>query len=75
MSKLSIKKELAINKLLKGNIGVSKAKLNRWLANNEFKDVLNERKRLIVDNCLDKIKLHGNEAIIVLKRICLILKQ
>ena len=74
MVKLSVKQELAINELLKGNsiaqsaknVGVSEATLNRWLANTEFKVVLNERKRLIVDNCIDKINLLGNKAITVL---------
>lgn len=74
MIKLSVKQELAINELLKGNsivdsakiVGVSEATLNRWLANSEFKVVLNERKSLIVDNCIDKINLMGNKAITVL---------
>lgn len=74
MSKLNIRQELAINELLKGNsiaqsaknVGVSEATLNRWLANSEFKVVLNERKNLIVDNCIDKINLLGNKAITVL---------
>lgn len=74
MGKLNVRQELAINELLKGNsivesaknVGVSEATLNRWLANSEFKVVLNERKRLIVDNCIDKINLLGNKAITVL---------
>lgn len=77
MIKLSVKQELAINELLKGNsivdsariVGVSEATLNRWLANTEFKVVLNERKSLIVDNCIDKINLMGNKAIKVLDSI------
>lgn len=77
MSKLSIKQELAINELLKGNsivdsaknIGVSEATLNRWLANSEFKLVLNGRKKQIVDNCIDSINLMGNKAIKVLNNI------
>lgn len=74
MVKLKLKQELAINELLKGNsivdsaknIGISEATLNRWLANSEFKEVLNERKRMIVDNCIDSINLMGNKAINVL---------
>ena len=74
MGKLNVRQELAINELLKGNsivesaknVGVSEATLNRWLANSEFKVVLNERKSLIVDNCIDKINLLGNKAITVL---------
>ena len=74
MSKLNVRQELAINELLKGNsivesaknVGVSEATLNRWLANTEFKVVLNERKSIIVDNCIDKINLLGNKAITVL---------
>lgn len=74
MGKLNVRQELAINELLKGNsiaqsaknVGVSEATLNRWLANTEFKVVLNERKNLIVDNCIDKINLLGNKAITVL---------
>lgn len=77
MVKLSVKQELAINELLKGNsivdsaknIGISEATLNRWLANSEFKVVLNERKGLIVDNCIDKVNLMGNKAIKVLDSI------
>ena len=77
MIKLSVKQELAINELLKGNsivdsakiVGVSEATLNRWLANSEFKVVLNERKSLIVDNCIDKVNLMGNKAIKVLDSI------
>ncbi len=77
MVKLSVKQELAINGLLKGNsivdsaknIGISEATLNRWLANSEFKVVLNERKGLIVDNCIDKLNLMGNKAIKVLDSI------
>lgn len=77
MTKLSVKQELAINELLKGNsivesakkVGVSEATLNRWLANSEFKVVLNERKSLIVDNCIDKINFMGNKAITVLDNI------
>ena len=77
MAKLSIKQELAINELLKGNsivdsakiIGISEATLNRWLANSEFKVVLNERKSMIVDNCIDKVNLMGNKAIKVLDSI------
>lgn len=77
MVKLSVKQELAINELLKGNsivdsaknIGISEATLNRWLANSEFKVVLNERKGLIVDNCIDKLNLMGNKAIKVLDSI------
>lgn len=77
MAKLSVKQELAINELLKGNsivdsaknIGISEATLNRWLANSEFKVVLNERKDLIVDNCIDKVNLMGNKAIKVLDSI------
>lgn len=77
MAKLSVKQELAINELLKGNsivdsakiIGISEATLNRWLANSEFKVVLNERKSLIVDNCIDKVNLMGNKAIKVLDSI------
>ena len=49
MGKLNVRQELAINELLKGNsivesaknVGVSEATLNRWLANTEFKVVLN----------------------------------
>lgn len=74
MVKLSVKQELAINELLKGNsiaqsaknVGISEATLNRWLANTEFKVVLNKRKSIIVDNCIDKINLLGNKAITVL---------
>ncbi len=74
MAKLNVRQELAINELLKGNsivesakiVGVSEATLNRWLANSEFKVVLNKRKSLIVDNCIDKINLLGNKAITVL---------
>lgn len=77
MSKLNVRQELAINELLKGNsivesaknVGVSEATLNRWLANTEFKVVLNERKSIIVDNCIDKINLLGNKAITVLDSI------
>ena len=77
MAKLNVKQELAINELLKGNsivesakiVGVSEATLNRWLVNSEFKAVLNERKSLIVDNCIDKINLMGNKAITVLDNI------
>ena len=77
MGKLNVRQELAINELLKGNsiaqsaknVGVSEATLNRWLANTEFKVVLNERKSLIVDNCIDKINLLGNKAITVLDSI------
>ena len=50
-------------------VGASEATLNRWLANSEFKAVLNERKSLIVDNCIDKINLMGNKAITVLDNI------
>ena len=74
MGKLNVRQELAINELLKGNsiaqsaknVGISEATLNRWLANSEFKVVLNEKKNLIVDNCIDKINLLGNKAITVL---------
>lgn len=74
MTKLNVRQELAINELLKGNsiaqsaknVGISEATLNRWLANSDFKVVLNERKNLIVDNCIDKINLLGNKAITVL---------
>ena len=77
MDKLNVRQELAINELLKGNsivesaknVGVSEATLNRWLANTEFKVVLNERKSIIVDNCIDKINLLGNKAITVLDSI------
>lgn len=77
MAKLSIKQELAINELLKGNsivdsaknIGISEATLNRWLANSEFKSVLNERKSMIVDNCIDSINLMGNKALKVINAI------
>lgn len=77
MTKLSLKQELAINELLKGNsivdsaknIGISEATLNRWLTNNEFKLVLNERKQQIIDNCIDSINLMGNKAIKVLNNI------
>ena len=77
MGKLNVRQELAINELLKGNsiaqsaknVGVSEATLNRWLANSEFKVVLNERKSIIVDNCIDKINLLGNKAITVLDSI------
>lgn len=77
MVKLSIKQELAINELLKGNsivnsaknIGISEATLNRWLANAEFKVVLNERKKQIVDNCIDSVNLMGNKAIKVINSI------
>ena len=77
MGKLNVRQELAINELLKGNsiaksaknVGVSEATLNRWLANTEFKVVLNERKSIIVDNCIDKINLLGNKAITVLDSI------
>lgn len=77
MAKLNVRQELAINELLKGNsiaqsaknVGVSEATLNRWLANSEFKVVLNERKSIIVDNCIDKINLLGNKAITVLDSI------
>ena len=77
MAKLNVRQELAINELLKGNsivesaknVGVSEATLNRWLANTEFKVVLNERKSIIVDNCIDKINLLGNKAITVLDSI------
>lgn len=77
MKKLNIKQELAINELLKGNsivdsaknIGISEATLNRWLTNNEFKTVLNERKKQIIDNCIDSINLMGNKAIKVLNSI------
>ena len=77
MSKLSIKQELAINELIKGNsivdsakiIGISEATLNRWLANNEFKVVLNERKKQIVNNCIDSVNLMGNKAIKVINGI------
>ena len=71
MGKLNVRQELAINELLKGNsiaqsakiIGVSEVTLNRWLANSEFKAVLNE------NNCIDKINLMGNKAITVLDNI------
>ena len=51
MVKLSVKQELAINELLKGNsivdsaknVNVSEATLNRWLARDEFKNVLDEK--------------------------------
>lgn len=77
MGKLNVRQELAINELLKGNsiaqsaknVGVSETTLNRWLANTEFKVVLNERKSIIVDNCIDKINLLGNKAITVLDSI------
>lgn len=77
MTKLSIKQELAINELLKGNsivdsaknIGVSETTLNRWIANDQFKLVLNDRKKQIVDNCIDSINLMGNKAIKVLNDI------
>ena len=77
MTKLSVKQELAINELLKGNsivdsaknIGISEATLNRWLTNNEFKVALNGRKKQIVDNCIDSINLMGNKAIKVLNSI------
>ena len=77
MGKLNVRQELAINELLKSNsiaqsaknVGVSEATLNRWLANTEFKVVLNERKSIIVDNCIDKINLLGNKAITVLDSI------
>lgn len=77
MPKLSIKQELVINELIKGNsivdsaknIGVSEATVNRWLSNDKFKIVLNERKRMIVDNCIDKVNLMGNKAIDVLNNI------
>lgn len=77
MAKLSIKQELAINELLKGNsivdsaknIGISEASLNRWLANAEFKVVLNERKKQIVNNCIDSVNLMGNKAIKVINSI------
>lgn len=77
MGKLNVRQELAINELLKGNsiaqsaknVGISEATLNRWLANSEFKVVLNEKKNLIVDNCIDKINLLGNKAITVLDSI------
>ena len=77
MGKLNVRQELSINELLKGNsivesakiVGVSEATLNRWIANSEFKTVLNERKSLIVDNCIDKINLMGNKAITVLDSI------
>lgn len=77
MTKLSIKQELAINELLKGNsivdsaknIGISEATLNRWIANDQFKLVLNDRKKKIVDNCIESINLMGNKAIKVLNNI------
>ena len=77
MIKLSIKQELAINELIKGNsivdsaknIGVSEATLNRWLANSDFKVVLNDRKKQIVDNCIDSVNLLGNKAIKVINNI------
>lgn len=77
MAKLSIKQELAINELIKGNsivesakiIGISEATLNRWLANSEFKVVLNERKKQIVDNCIDSVNSLGNKAIKVINNI------
>lgn len=77
MAKLSIKQELAINELIKGNsivdsarnIGISEATLNRWLANAEFKVVLNSRKKQIVDNCIDSVNLMGNKAIKVINSI------
>lgn len=77
MAKLSIKQELAINELIKGNsivdsarnIGISEATLNRWLANAEFKVVLNSRKKQIVDNCIDSVNLMGNKAIKVINGI------
>ncbi|MGN1379047.1 MAG: hypothetical protein ACI4XR_01440 [Bacilli bacterium] len=77
MKKLSVKQELAINELLKGNsivdsaknIGVSEATLNRWLTNSEFKASLNERKQLIVDSCIDSVNLMGNKALKVINDI------
>ena len=77
MAKLSIKQELAINELIKGNsivdsaknIGISEATLNRWLANSEFKVVLNSRKKQIVDNCIDSVNSMGNKAIKVINSI------
>lgn len=77
MAKLSIKQELAINELIKGNsivdsarnVGISEATLNRWLANAEFKVVLNSRKKQIVDNCIDSVNLMGNKAIKVINSI------
>lgn len=75
--KLSVKQELAINELLKGNnivdsaknIGISIATLNRWLTDDTFKTVLTERKKQIVDNCIDSINLMGSKAIKVLNDI------
>lgn len=77
MIKLSIKQELAINKLLKGNsiidsannANVSVATLNRWLTQRDFKSSLNDRKKLIVDNCIDNINLMANKAINALNSI------
>lgn len=77
MVKLSVKQELAINELLKGNsivdsaknVNVSEATLNRWLARDEFKNVLDERKKLIVENCIDSVNLMGNKAIKVINDI------
>ncbi|MDD3340981.1 MAG: hypothetical protein PHN72_02110 [Bacilli bacterium] len=77
MIKLNIKQELTINELLKGNsiidsakfVGVSEATVNRWMANNEFKAVLNDRKKEIISNCIDNINLTGNKAIKVLNNI------
>lgn len=77
MIKLSIKQELAINELIKGNsivdsaknIGISEATLNRWLANKEFKKELNIRKQHIIDSCIDKVNLMGDKAINVLNDI------
>ena len=77
MVKLSVKQELAINELLKGNsivdsaknVNVSEATLNRWLARDEFKNVLDERKKLIVENCIDSVNLMVNKAIKVINDI------
>ena len=74
---LSIKQELAINELIKGNSIVDSAKnintsvdtLNRWLCDEEFKEVLEERKKQIIDNCIDSINLLGSKAIKVLNEI------
>lgn len=74
---LSIKQELAINELIKGNsivdsaknINTSVATLNRWLCDEEFKEVLEERKKQIIDNCIDSINLLGSKAIKVLNEI------
>lgn len=77
MTKLSIKQELAINELLKGNSivdsannsNVSISTLNRWLTQSEFKTCLNAKKREIVDNCMNRVNLMGNKAIDALNGI------